>query len=220
MTAWRMAFRVGQDGYELWPECHRLGVAVIEYGPVDDIDLSRYSEGEPRSAWSQLAPPQQTSLKRFVYEMQEHDVIYVKQGPMIVGKGVVTGPYRFDKKNRIQDPNGTPWQHQRRVTWEAGFPEVRIQIGPQQVMTLATVEIRRYAHILRGVIEVLKPGRVVSIGKHAARALHELGIAAEHVRHPSRGGAPEFKSGVRRALSNHGHEIRRGNTLVARLQRE
>ena len=55
------------------------------------------------------------SLKRFVYEMEEGDIIYVKQGPRIVGKGAVSGPYQFDKKNRIVDPYGCTWQHQRRV---------------------------------------------------------------------------------------------------------
>jgi hypothetical protein len=33
MPSWRMAFRCGKDGYEMWPHCHRLGVAIIEYGP-------------------------------------------------------------------------------------------------------------------------------------------------------------------------------------------
>jgi hypothetical protein len=131
-----MAFRCGKNGYELWPDCYRLAVATIEYTPVDDIDLSAHSEGEPRSAWSQLAAPQQASLKRFVYEMDEGDIIYVKQGPKIVGKGEVDGPYRFDRKNRIRDPDGVPWQHQRRVNWTAGFPAVPVQIGQQQAMTL------------------------------------------------------------------------------------
>jgi hypothetical protein len=131
-----MAFRWGINGDELWPDCYRLGVAAIGYGPVDDIDLSAFPEGEPRRAWSDLAAPQQTSLKRFVYEMDEGDTIYVKQGPKIVGKGVVEGPYRFDKTNRIGYPDGTPWQHQRHVNWIAGFPEVPIQIGRQQAMTL------------------------------------------------------------------------------------
>jgi hypothetical protein len=95
MTAWRMAFRVGSGGEDLWPDCQRLGVAAMEYRPLDDIDLSRYPEGEPRAAWKKLAPSQQTSLKRLVYDMAEGDVIYVKEGPIIVGKGVVTGPYHF-----------------------------------------------------------------------------------------------------------------------------
>lgn len=136
MTAWRMAFRAGKNGPEMWPYCYRLGVAIIEYTPVDDIDLSRYADGEPRSAWSQLAASQQASLKRLVYKMEAGDVIYVKQGRMIVGRGVVAGPYRFDKKNRIKDPDGTPWQHQRPVRWTPGFPEVPIQIGRQQAVTL------------------------------------------------------------------------------------
>lgn len=101
MNAWRMSFRAGTGGEEMWPHCHRLGVAVIEYGPVDDVDLSRYSPGEPRAAWSQLAPSQQASLRRFVYEMDVGDLIYVKQGPKIAGKGVVTSHYQFDKKNRV-----------------------------------------------------------------------------------------------------------------------
>jgi Zn finger protein HypA/HybF involved in hydrogenase expression len=120
----------------MWPDCQRVKVAAIEYSSVDDIDLSQYSEGEPKEAWSELAPSQQASLKRLVYEMDEGDVIYVKQGPTIVGKGVVAGPYRFDKKNRIQEPDGAFWQHQRRVDWVPAFPEVRIQLGHQQAVTL------------------------------------------------------------------------------------
>ena len=136
MAAWRMAFRAGKFGHEMWPDCQRVRAAAIEYSSVDDIDLSQYSEGEPKTAWSELAPSQQASLKRLVYEMEEGDVIYVKQGPMIVGKGVVAGPYRFDKKNRIQEPDGAYWQHQRRVDWIPAFPQIQIQLGHQQAVTL------------------------------------------------------------------------------------
>jgi hypothetical protein len=71
MTAWRMAFRAGKNGYEMWPACKRAGVAAIAYSSVDDIDLSQYPEGEPKAAWSELAPSQRVSLKRVVYEMEE-----------------------------------------------------------------------------------------------------------------------------------------------------
>lgn len=71
-----------------------------------------------------------------MYQIEQDDIIYVKQGPNIVGRGVITGPYRFDKKNRIHDPEGRPWQHQRPVSWTFGFPEVRIQIGIQQAVAL------------------------------------------------------------------------------------
>ena len=75
---------------------------------------------------------------------------------------------------------------------------------PLSIRAPTTAEIRKYAHILRGVVDVLQPRHVVSIGKHAARTLRELGISAQHVRHPSHGGAGEFRAGVRRVLAEQG----------------
>ncbi len=147
MTAWRMAFRAGKNGFEMWPYCRELGVAVIEYGPLDDIDLSQYSEGEPEDAWKQLASGPKASLKRVAYRMRKGDVIYVKQGPLIVGKGTVTGPYQFDSNNPIRDPNGAPWQHQRPVRWVSDFPEVRIQVGGNPYLTVAELTAEEVARI-------------------------------------------------------------------------
>jgi hypothetical protein len=136
MAGWRMAFRVGKNGFEMWPKCKELGIAAIEYTPVDDIDFSQYSPGEPRAAWAQLRGTRPASLRRFVYEMKAADVIYVKQGPKIVGKGVVDGPYEFDKDDRLREPNGRSWQHQRSVTWIRGFPDIEVQLGEQQIATV------------------------------------------------------------------------------------
>ena len=44
MTVWRMAFRAGKNGPSLWPDCQRLGVAAIEYGPADDLDFTRLDD--------------------------------------------------------------------------------------------------------------------------------------------------------------------------------
>jgi hypothetical protein len=142
MTAWRMAFRCGINGFELWDACWRHKVAIIEYGPFDDIDLSLYPEDEPRSAWAQLKGSQSHSLKRFVYKMDKDDIIYVKKGPVIVAKGIVTGPYRFDKKNRIVDPHGTPWQHQHAVRWTRYIHEVPIQVGYAQNVTVVELDAK------------------------------------------------------------------------------
>jgi hypothetical protein len=47
MTAWRMSFRAGTNGPEMWDQyCRPLKVAAIEYGPVDDIDFSSYTSEE------------------------------------------------------------------------------------------------------------------------------------------------------------------------------
>lgn len=147
MTTWRMSFRAGTNGEEMWPECYRRGVAVIEYAPVDDVDLSGYGQGEPRTAWSQLAPSQSASLKRFVYEMAIGDVVYVKKGPLIVGRGVVASDYEFNKKSPIAGPDGAPWQHQRQVKWTPGFPEVLVQVGDQQVVTLIKLKPEDAEHV-------------------------------------------------------------------------
>lgn len=118
-----MAFRAGTNGYDLWPECRDRDIAIIQYGPVNDLDLSKYPVGEPREVWKQLGRTPQTSLRRFVGEMQEGDTIYVKSGPKIVGRGTVASPYYFDSDGRIEHA-GELWQHQRKVIWEKGIPEV------------------------------------------------------------------------------------------------
>lgn len=72
---------------------------------------------------------------------------------------------------------------------------------PMSIRAPKTSEIRQHAHILCGIRDLLKPGLVGAIGKKAAHALANLGIAAEQVRHPSFGGVTEFKTRLTTALS-------------------
>lgn len=123
MTAWRMAFRVGKNGYDLWPECRDRGLAIIQYDPMNDIDLSQQDVDEPKDQWGMLQGTQRTSLKRFVYEMEPGDTIYVKCGPKIVCKGEIKSDYVFNSKNPVTH-DGVTWQHQRKVSWVRGLPEV------------------------------------------------------------------------------------------------
>ena len=53
--------------------------------------------------------------------MEQGDVIYVKQGPYIVGNGVVAGSYRFKKESQIRRAGGDIWQHTRRCVGCLGF---------------------------------------------------------------------------------------------------
>lgn len=116
-------------------DCFRLGVAAITYSPLEATDLSKYQEGEPKKLWAQLEPTQKASLRRVAYEMKAGDVIYVKRGPEIVGKGVVGGgserAYKFDSSGRLKSPDGFPWPHQVPVKWEADFPPVKIFLGSE-----------------------------------------------------------------------------------------
>ena len=136
MNIYRMAFRVGANGVELWPTCKELGIAAITYEALSETDLSKYPPKEPRSLWAQLASSQVSSLSAVAYEMKKGDVIYVKQGPEIVGRGVVQGGYVFDSPARITDANDVDWPHTVPVAWERYFLPVKLALGSNQRATV------------------------------------------------------------------------------------
>jgi 5-methylcytosine-specific restriction endonuclease McrA len=120
----------------MWPHCRELGVAAITYQPLRYEDLSQHPRGEPKHLWAQLAASQKASLRRVAYEMSEGDIIYVKQGPKIVGRGKVKGPYAFDYEYRLRSPHGEPWAHQVPVDWEPEFTPVNIKLGAEPTTVL------------------------------------------------------------------------------------
>jgi len=133
----------------MWPECVRFGVAALTYDPLATVDLPLHPDHQPRRQWAQLTPTQHASLSRVAYHMRAGDTIYVKQGPRIVDKGVITGPanqraYTFDSSFLLRDPNGVPWAHQVPVEWSRTFSERRILLGAEQltVKLLAPADVR------------------------------------------------------------------------------
>jgi predicted HNH restriction endonuclease len=140
-----MAFRDGKNGPSLWHECHQQGIAAIEYDPVENIDLVRDPQPELKRAWSQLAPSQRASLRRFL-KMKEGDIIYVKEGPRIIGQGVVAGPYQFDQTGSVKSATAY-WRHQRVVRWAAEFPELVCQLGIQQIVTVMPLDVKDISRI-------------------------------------------------------------------------
>ena len=100
MKYWRMSFRIGENGYEMWPECYRRGIAAMGYylhGKPIVGDCSKLTENEYDEIWRTKgvsAPSSQGSLKKVAYKMKKGDIIYVKQGPYIAGKGVITEEYK------------------------------------------------------------------------------------------------------------------------------
>lgn len=135
MTSWRMSFREGKGGNSLWELCQEKGIALLEYGPVDGVDLASFDTANRPPKWHLLASSQKSALDRFAYEMSEKDVIYVKDGTWIVGKGTVASGYRFDRDKRFLDSNDYPWEHYRRMRWEE-FEPIEVQIGANQQPTL------------------------------------------------------------------------------------
>ena len=158
MTSWRMSLRDGTGGPSAWKECRKRNLAVIAYFKMD-FDLSKYEEGEPENKWSRLWSTQHSSLARFAYEIKEGDVIYVKDGPQIVGRGTVQEEYYFDPHCPIKDSSGRSWPHLLGVTWDVGFLPTKVQIGRNQQMVvepLTDEDMRKVNHAS----EQLKRGEV------------------------------------------------------------
>lgn len=141
MAVWRMAFKVGSQGHNMWPDCKKLGVAAITYAPIERVDLSQFEPGKPKNKWAKLEPTQKSSLRRVAYEMRPGDVVYVKDGGAIVGRGVVSGTYQFGG-DALRDPNGSWWSHQILVEWEESFEPVQILLGSEP-MTVLPLEDER-----------------------------------------------------------------------------
>ena len=131
MTQWRMSFRAGNQGQEMWPRCKMMGIAAITYEALSEVDLSKYQQGEPRAGWDRLESSQKFSLKSVVYEMKQGDVIYVKQGPQIVCRGIVQGSYQFDETFALRDHFGVAWPHHVPVAWERNFLPARLLLGAE-----------------------------------------------------------------------------------------
>lgn len=59
-------------------------------------------------------------------------------------------------------------------------------------------EIVAHSTLLSELVSLMKPSKIVAVGRSAERALNKLDISSTYVRHPSRGGAYEFITGMKR----------------------
>ena len=127
-----MSFKEGNQGNSLWEDCRKYGVAAITYYAVADIDLSKYSKMERPKNWNKLFPSQKNCLDKIAYEMMPNDIIYVKDGHYIVGKGIIKSKYFLDINKKIIDGNDIPWQHQVEVQWQDEFYPFEYQFSTQR----------------------------------------------------------------------------------------
>jgi len=165
MNYWRMAFRWGSEGPEVWPECYKRGIAATGYSEMVDKDCSKLTLEEYKKIWRARNPKPGTarkSLEMVAYEMKKGDVIFVKQGPDIAGKGIITGPreraYQYDPKGIINteiDGKKISWEHFVKVDWEKDFPRFRLLLGSEP-STVLKLEGER----LKKILEMAKMERI------------------------------------------------------------
>jgi hypothetical protein len=63
-------------------------------------------------------------------------------------------------------------------------------------------ELIRFYPLLKALLSLLHPWRVVAVGRKAEQALRNLEYPCIYVRHPSHGGATEFRAAIDRIMSN------------------
>jgi len=146
MNYWRMSFRVGTYGIEMWPECKLRGIAAIAYwidGKQVVGDCSKITEDEYDEMWRKKDPQNRSSrssLKNLAYRMKVGDAIFVKQGPFIVGRGIIKSEYQFDPK--ILKGTRCEWPHFVKVDWERNFRSIKIVLGADRHTVLALSDPR------------------------------------------------------------------------------
>jgi hypothetical protein len=132
VAIWRMAFKAGNQGQDMFGACREYGVAAYTFRPIQDLDLTHVHDiGELYALMWGLPPSPKSNVRKMVLEMRPGDTIYVKDGTRIVGRGTVTGPYGFDPSGRIMSGHGVKWSHQVPVAWEEGFEAVEILLGAE-----------------------------------------------------------------------------------------
>ena len=140
MNNWRMSFRIGKKGHEMWPECCARGIAAMGYyfdGKPVVGDCSKLTEDEYAEIWRTkgvVATSPQGSLKNLAYKMRKGDIIYVKEGVNIVGKGVITEEYNYDPN--ILNGAESRWEHFVRVDWEKDYPSFELNLEANQHIVL------------------------------------------------------------------------------------
>jgi predicted HNH restriction endonuclease len=148
MNAWRMSMKVGNQGDNLWPTFHEMGIAVITYYPMTSVDLRNYSRSNYPNEWRNLKPSQKSSLSSFAYDVKRGDIIYVKDGPTLVSKGTVIGEYYYDGSRDVVDRYDMIWPHRIIVNWDDNFPTINIKLGAEPT-TLLQLDAQRLAIINR-----------------------------------------------------------------------
>lgn len=72
---------------------------------------------------------------------------------------------------------------------------------PLSIRTPKKSELKQYAYIIKEMVSIIKPKSVIAIGRKSEQSLEYLGIDCVYVRHPSHGGAQQFRDGIANIFS-------------------
>lgn len=108
---------------------------------------------------------------------------------------LATSPYR-ERSGQLLWELLLP-HHRRFLLWNCLSFHPHDPGKPLSIRNPRVQEVTDHLELLRAVVATVAPERVVAIGRHAEDALRRLGVPAVYVRHPSQGGTPRFREGMR-----------------------
>ncbi len=91
--------------------------------------------------------------------------------------------------------------HSRLFAWNAIPFHPHEPCNPLSNRTPSASEIDHHSNMLAELLSLLEPRSIIAVGRSAQRALHRIGVPSTYVRHPARGGAAAFRSGMERVLA-------------------
>ncbi len=68
---------------------------------------------------------------------------------------------------------------------------------PLSIRNPKVSEVTDNLELLQALLKIVTPERVIAIGRHSENALRRLGAPGQYVRHPSQGGATQFRTAIR-----------------------
>jgi uracil-DNA glycosylase len=89
----------------------------------------------------------------------------------------------------------------RTILWNALQMHPHKQGKPHSNRTPTSEEIKKGKPALEKLVRKFRSATVIAVGRKAERSLKSMGVRAEYVRHPARGGATKFRQQLKRLVS-------------------
>ncbi len=131
----------------------------------------------------------------FTSEMQLQDPDFPIEGRMSGNSGAPYTEYSGKIYWRVLRPY---WPHF--FTWNSVPFHPHRPGQPLSIRNPLNSEVALWTDVLRELLHLLQPERILAIGRKAEYALSKVGAEHVYVRHPSQGGANHFAKGIHEAF--------------------
>jgi uracil-DNA glycosylase len=91
--------------------------------------------------------------------------------------------------------------HPRFLIWNCVPLHPYLPGRPLSVRTPTPAETAHFTAYLGDLLAIVRPRLVVAMGRKAEQSLARLGLECRYIRHPSMGGAPAFRAGMKQFLA-------------------